>query len=167
MSDLSHTGPAPLEHGQIIPAFTLPGTDNLPYSPWDYKQRAHLVLLFLRNSQDDFARTLLRAFADRYKDFREEQCTLLAITGDPVIRNMTTQETLHLPYPLLADPQGTVISRYTLWERAHDRFHPCIVLADRYNAVYQQWRADSEANPLPTLTELLESLQYLNRLCTP
>jgi hypothetical protein len=25
--------------GQIIPAFTLPGADGMPHSPWDYKQR--------------------------------------------------------------------------------------------------------------------------------
>src|SRR5581483_3100790 len=28
-----------LETGQIIPAFTLPGADGMPYSPWAYKQR--------------------------------------------------------------------------------------------------------------------------------
>lgn len=37
-----------LESGQIIPAFTLPGADGMPHSPWDYKQREHLILLFLR-----------------------------------------------------------------------------------------------------------------------
>ena len=167
MSDLSYTGPALLEHGQIIPTFTLPGTDNLPHSPWDYKQRENLVLLFLRSSQNDFAHTLLHAFAKHYKALREEQCALLVVTGDPVIRNLDTQETLHLPYPLLSDPQGTVIARYTLWERPTERFHSCLVLADRYNATYQQWRADGEANQLPPFTELLESLQYLNRICTP
>ncbi len=157
---------APLERGQIIPAFTLPGTDNLPHSPWDYKQREHLLLLFLRSSQDDSSRRLLRAFADLYKDFREEQCALLAITGDPVIRNMMSQEVLHLPYSLLSDPQGTVISRYTLWEKEAGLFHPALVLADRYNAVYHHWQVDSETS-LPPLSELLESLQYLNCLCTP
>lgn len=36
-----------LEHDSIIPAFSLPGPDGMPHSPWDYKQRENLVLLFL------------------------------------------------------------------------------------------------------------------------
>jgi peroxiredoxin len=164
MSDSPYT--TPLERGQIIPAFSLPGSDNLPHSPWDYKQREHLLLLFLRSSQDLATQTLLLTFAESYKAFREEQSAVLAITTDPVIRNMTAQEKLHLPYPLLADPQGTTLTRYTLWNRATGIFQPSIVLADRYSALYQQWQADNEAR-LPTPTELLESLQYLNRLCTP
>lgn len=170
MPDLSYTGPL-LEKGQIIPTFTLPGNDNLPHSPWDYKQREHLLLLFVRSSQDTAARSLLQLFARHYKDFREEQCSLLAITTDPVIENMRAQEQLHLPYPLLSDTQGTAIARYTLWDRAQSIFYPCAILADRYNALYQQWLAAEPAVPgeraLPSPDELLASLRYLNHLCTP
>jgi peroxiredoxin len=164
MSDSTYITPVPLERGQIIPAFTLPGTDNLPHSLWDYKQREHLLLLFLPGSQNPSARTLLRAFADIYKDFRAEQCALLAITNDPVIHNISTQELLHLPYPLLSDPQGRVISRYTHREQTNGFFQPLILLADRYNAFYDQWSAPSEAD-LPPMTEFLDSLQYLNNRC--
>jgi peroxiredoxin len=158
-----HSG---LIRGQIIPAFTLPGADNMPHSPWDYKQREHLILLFTSSTTTSEGRGLLRAFSQEYKTFREEQCALLAITADPVINNLRVQETLHLPFPLLSDVQGKVIARYTQWDSAAHTLTPAIFLADRYNALYEQWTAEQEAN-LPPISELVAMLQYLNRLCTP
>lgn len=155
-----------LQRDDIIPSFTLPGADGMPHSPWTYKQREHLVLLFTRSIASNETRGLLRAFAQAYTTFREEQCAILAITPDTVISNLAVQETLNLPYPLLADPKGGVIARYTYWNSAMKTLIPSIVLADRYNALYQQWIAEQEAN-LPSIEELLESLQYINKLCTP
>ena len=155
-----------LEVDQIIPAFTLPAPDGMPYSPWNYKQRENLVLLFTRSTRSSEGRGILRAFAQRYTDFREELCTILAINADPVIINLEAQEALHLPFPLLSDPQGQAIARYTHWESTTRTLTPSIVLANRYGALYQQWIAENEAE-LPPISELLESLQYLNRLCTP
>ncbi len=90
----------------------------------------------------------------------------LAITPDTVIANLQTQEALNLPFALLADPKGEVISQYTSWEGQARTVHPSIVLADRYSALYQQWIAENEAS-LPTIDALLQSLRYLNKLCTP
>jgi peroxiredoxin len=155
-----------LEPGQIIPAFTLPGADGMPHSPWDYKQRENLVLLFVRSTTTSETRGLLRTFAQRYTDFREEDCAILVITPDTVIVNLQTQEALHPPFALLADPKGDVISRYTVWDNIACAPTPSIVLTDRYGMLYQQWVAEDEA-ALPPIAELLASLQYLNRLCTP
>lgn len=166
---MPHTGQAPqswLPPGEIVPIFTLPGPDGVPHGPWDYKQREHLLLLFTRNATTSEGRGILRAFARQYRDFREETCSILAITADPVLVNVQVQETLHLPFPLLADPQGSVIARYTSWDSTQKSLAPSIVLADCYNALYKQWIAENET-ALPPITELLESLQYLNRLCTP
>ncbi len=155
-----------LESGALLPAFTLPGADGMPHGPWDYKQRDHLLLLFAASSATSDGRGLLRAFAPHYPEFRAEQCALLAITADTVIANLQAQDELRLPYPLLADPTGRVIQRYTRWDATTHLLTPSIVLADRYNAVYQQWTADNEAD-LPRIEELLEDLHYLNKLCTP
>jgi peroxiredoxin len=155
-----------LEVGQIIPAFTLPGADGMPHSPWDYKQREHLVLLIIRSSLTGESRELLRDFAQRYAAFREEECAILAISPHTVITNLQTQEALHLPFALLADPTGEFISRYTHWDNDTRTCCPSILLADRYNALYRQWIAENEAH-LPATEELLECLRYLNKLCTP
>jgi peroxiredoxin len=155
-----------LHSGQIIPAFNLPGADGMPHGPWDYKQREHLILLFIQGITDNESRGLLRAFAKRYRDFRQEDCAILAVSPDPVIANLEAQETLQLPFALLSNPDGSVIRKYTLWDATKHTCKPAIVLADRYNALYQQWIANSEAT-LPAIDELLESLRYLNKLCTP
>ncbi len=164
---MSRIDQSPLEVGQLIPAFSLPGTDGMPHSPWDYKQREHLALLFLRSSTTSESRGLLREFARQYKAFREEECSLLAVTPDTVIINLQTQDTLHLPFALLADADDKVIARYVLRNNGTPRsYHPSIVLADRYNALYAQWIAKHEGE-LPSIEELLESLRYINKLCTP
>jgi peroxiredoxin len=155
-----------LEKGQIIPVFTLSGTDGMPHSPWDYKQRENLVLLFLSSTASSEGHGVLRAFAENYAEFREERCAILAITADPVIVNLQTQESLHLPFALLADPKGDVISRYTTWDSTTRTPTPSIVLADRYGALYEQWTTEHEAD-LPTISELMEPLRYLNNICTP
>jgi peroxiredoxin len=166
MSDTNSSSQPLLEPGQIIPAFTLPGTDGMPHSPWTYKQREHLLLLFTRSTISSETRGLLRAFAHEYKSFREEECAILAITPDTVIVNLQAQEALHLPFPLLADPKGEVIARYTRWDKNSGMVTPSVVLADRYGAVYQQWVEEREAN-LPRIEEILEDLRYMNKLCTP
>ncbi len=164
MSSSEQTSSPLLEKDQIIPAFTLPGTDGMPHGPWDYKQREHLVLLFMRSITTDATRELLRTFAASYTEFREEYCAILGITADAVIANLQAQEQLRLPFPLLADPTGKVIQRYTAWDAGTRGMKPCIILADRYNALYGQWNADDEKQ-LPSVKELLENLQYMNKLC--
>jgi peroxiredoxin len=163
---MSNTNQPLIESGQIIPAFTLPGADGMPHSLWDYKQRQHLVLLFTRSTVSSETRGLLRTFAKEYSAFREEECSILAISPDTVFANLHTQEELQLPYPLLADPKGEIISKYSHRDATTHSFNPSIVLADRYNALYQQWVATSEGE-LPSIEKLLASLRYLNTLYTP
>ncbi|GAC1357797.1 MAG: hypothetical protein PVS3B1_09840 [Ktedonobacteraceae bacterium] len=155
-----------LTRGEIIPAFSLPASDGMPHGPWDYKQREHLILIFLSSITSSEGRGVMRAFSQDYATFREEQCALLAITADPVITNLQAQETLRLPFPLLSDAQGQAIARYTRWDATTRTLTPAIFLADRYSALYERWIAEREAD-LPPISELLAILQYLNRLCTP
>ncbi len=150
--------------GQIIPAFSLPAPDGRAYSPWDYKQREHLLLVFIEDPQRSEARALLWAFASHYQAWREEQCALLTITAMSVLINKEAQDSLQLPFPLLADPAGHVSRRYIPMDQQQRT--PCIILADRYGALYQQWIAHHEQE-LPDLADLLASLRYLNSLCTP
>ena len=154
-----------LEKGHVIPAFTLPGADGMPHSPWDYKQREHLLLIFLANSHSTDSRNLLRAFAGQYPLFRTEQCAIMAITANPVIANLQTQEELRLPYPLLADAQSAVISRYTRIDTTTQTIWPTIILADRYGALYDRW-IEAQEGDLPPLTDLLETLRYMNFQCS-
>lgn len=166
MTHTQQPGHVPLEQGQIIPAFSLPAADGMPHGPWDYKQRDHLLLLFPADITRPATHELLYALTQRYSALREEMCALLVVTASPVLVNREMQDELRLPFPLLADPDGKVIARYTLWNSETHTPTTNLLLADRYGALYQQWTATDEAE-LPPIAELLDILQYLNRLCTP
>lgn len=155
-----------LHTGEVVPAFSLPGADGMPHSPWDYKQREHLVIILLTSFTTSEARGLLKEFKRRYRALKEEECSVLALSADTVVENLRTQEELQLPFALLADPQGEVLKRYTSWENETRKVRPSFVLADRYGALYAQWITEHEAE-LPPVEELLKDLQYLNKLCTP
>ena len=59
MGDIDHTFRALIETGEMIPAFTLPGSDGMPYSPGMYQQQEHLLLLILLTTSSSEARGLL------------------------------------------------------------------------------------------------------------
>ena len=155
-----------LRTGEIVPAFVLPGADGMPHGPWDYKQREHLIIILLSSAHASGAREVLSDFKRQYRALKEEECAVLALTADTVIEHLHVQEDLQLPFPLLADPQGTVIARYTPWDTHARKAWPSFVLANRYGALYAQWVAEHEAE-LPQIAVLLDDLQYMNKLCTP
>jgi peroxiredoxin len=155
-----------LRVGEVIPAFSLSGADGMPHSPWDYKQREHLMLVVLTSATTSEARGILQELKQRYRELREEECAVLVLTTDTVVIHLRLQEELQLPFALLADPSGQVIARYTFWNSAASTTLPSIVLANRYGAFYAQWIAEQEAE-LPSIDVLLEDLQYMNKLCTP
>ncbi len=155
-----------LEKDAIIPAFNLPGTDGMPHSPWDYKQRENLLLLITSSVTTHKSRELLRFFAQHASALREEMCAILALSPDTVITNLEAQENLHLPFPLLADPTGKVISYYTQWDTVHRTLTPSMILTNRYNAFYQRWTLEREGE-VPPIAEVIDALHYLNNLCVP
>jgi peroxiredoxin len=151
-----------LERGQIIPAFSLPGTDGMPLLIKE--QRMQTPPPNPPNKEGPFPPWLKhRGILAR---FCEERCALLAITADPVITNIQISEELHLPFPLLADVNRHAIPRYTYYDAHSTQFKPCIVLADRYNALYEHWIELDEMD-IPASTEIFASLRYLNSICTP
>ena len=52
------------------------------------------------------------------------------------------------------------------WDAANRVVMPSIVLADRYGALFRQWVEEKEED-LVGIEEILETLRYMNRLCTP
>ncbi len=164
MSDIDHASPVLLETGEVIPAFTLPGADGMPYSPWMYKQREHLLLLIIHSTANSEARGLLKAFAREYRSLREEDCAVLVISADTVVGNLQAQKELQAPFPMLADPEGEVIGKYTGWDAEKRVVMPSIVLVDRYGALFRQWVEEKEEE-LVGIEEILETLRYLNRMC--
>ena len=49
-----------------------------------------------------------------YKEFQAANCEILLILGEPVDKCRRYAETLHLPFPVLSDPDRDVYHRYGL-----------------------------------------------------
>jgi len=49
-----------------------------------------------------------------YQDFKTQNCEILLILGEPVEKAMHYAESLHLPFPVLADPERKVYHQYGL-----------------------------------------------------
>ena len=49
-----------------------------------------------------------------YKDFQAENCEILLILGEPVDFAVRYSEILHLPFPVLSDPDRRVYHQYGL-----------------------------------------------------
>jgi peroxiredoxin len=49
-----------------------------------------------------------------YKDFQANSCEILLILGEPVEKAKCYAEILHLPFPVLADPERKIYHQYGL-----------------------------------------------------
>jgi peroxiredoxin len=49
-----------------------------------------------------------------YKDFQAANCEILLILGEPIEKARQYASILHLPFPVLADPERSVYHRYGL-----------------------------------------------------
>lgn len=150
--------PEPLRAGDLIPGFEL-GSGNRPgrIGPWDYKQRAGLVVLVLHGASCARCRALLTSTADLYGEIRVMEAEVLAVMHDDAeaVRRLATE--LRTPFPLLADDAGAVRSAYLADGVG-------LFVAGRYNALFKSWTAD-EADGLPGATELREWLAFIDIQC--
>src|SRR5207247_4978845 len=82
MGDVDHTFRVLIETGEMIPAFTLPGSDGMPYSPGMYKQQEHILLLILLITSSSKDRGLLKDFAWELLCFRVVEIALLVRSAE-------------------------------------------------------------------------------------
>jgi peroxiredoxin len=53
-----------------------------------------------------------------YNDFKAADCEIVLILGEPVDKSKRYAESLHLPFPVLADPRRNVYHQYGLEKAA-------------------------------------------------
>jgi peroxiredoxin len=147
----------------LIPVFTLPAATGNAISTWQYKQRNSLVLLFYRGDRPE-AMTYLRALAEHYPALRAEDAEVLAISPEPVAALHERQIRWQLPFPLLADPDGAVIPRFTCWDAVRHELRPALYITDRFGALYARYDADHEGE-LPTPEDIRAELEFIAIQC--
>ena len=127
---------------QQVPDFSLPnaavGPD--PFSLSALPERVSFaVLFFQRDHYCTNCRTQVQELAEHVETFHERDAEIVSIVPEPLERVESWQESYHLPYPLLADPDTEAADaydqpvRFGLLGRFSDFFGrmPEVVIVDR------------------------------------
>lgn len=147
-----------LRRGELIPSFSLDsGTNAGRIGPWDYKQRSSLLVLVLHDASCARCRARLEATAGLYAEIRAIEAEVLAVVEDDVEATRELAREFRAPFPLLADPAGTVRSAYVGTGVG-------LFLVDRYNALFESW-VGADADALPDADELGGWLAFLDFQC--
>lgn len=146
--------------GCAMPTFTLDDTAGVPRRLWDYKQRRPVLLTLLRDTRDPLGREWLARLAAGRAALDEYCAAVLVVAPEPMARLRGLQAALDLPFILLADPEGAVVSRYLPLVESSGRL--AIYLADRYLQCLGRWLIREEKD-LPALGELASALKLADQ----
>jgi peroxiredoxin len=96
-----------------------------------------------------------------YKEFQAVNCEILLILGDPLEKARRYADSLHLPFPVLADPERSVYHRYGLEKAMIFIQRTASVVIDR-NGVIRYMK--STANPMLWLQESQGLLSFVKSM---
>jgi thioredoxin-dependent peroxiredoxin len=98
--------------GQPAPAFAASATTDKQVSLADFKGKQSLVLAFFPKAFTGGCTKEMSGFRDSFKEFQGSGAQVLGISRDTLDVQKKFAESLSLPFPLLADPDGTVSKAY-------------------------------------------------------
>jgi peroxiredoxin len=91
-----------------------------------------------------------------YKNFQAENCEILLILGEPIEKAVRYSEILHLPFPVLADPERSLYHRYGLEKAFVFLQRTATLIVDR-QGVIRYFKSSTNPN-----TWLVESRKLLS-----
>ncbi len=97
-------------------------------------------------------------------EFKAADTQALIILGDPIDRARKYAETLHLPFPVLADPNREVYHRYGLQKAAILIQRTATVLLDKEGVIRYQKTVTNPMTWLQDNVELRQAVQELKSL---
>jgi peroxiredoxin len=142
---------------RYLQPFDLPAADGARVRLWDYRQRRNVVLFVHHGSTCPRCRAELTRFARRYQAYRERDAEVLAIGPDGPALSADLAQTLDLPFPLLSDPGGLLVSRQGVQV-------PAVLIGDRFEEIWAAW-APRDDLELPTQEEIVSWLEFISIQC--
>lgn len=103
-----------LEPGSAAPDFTLPGADGGQVTLSDLRGR-HVIVYFYPAAMTPGCTTQACDFRDSLDALAAAGFTVLGISPDPVAELATFAERDGLTFPLLSDPDRTVLTAWGAW----------------------------------------------------
>ena len=113
MSTQTNTPPV----GQKAPEFKLEGTGGKTYSLDDYTGETNVVLYFYPKDDTPGCTKEACAFRDLSERFESAGAVILGVSGDDVESKEAFASKYGLPFPLLADPDFDVSTRYGVYKQ--------------------------------------------------
>ncbi|OPY29206.1 MAG: thiol-disulfide oxidoreductase [Methanocella sp. PtaU1.Bin125] len=135
--------------GALAPGFTLKDPDGRDVSLESFREQGNVVLVFFIGGFDRDAVRNLRALADRYPEIREAGAGVVAITPELPGKVKTLAESLKPPYPMLSDPDLTVVKEYDIYNPDTNWAWPAAFILDRDGVIQYAFRGASNPNTPP------------------
>ena len=96
-----------------------------------------------------------------YNDFKVANCEILLILGEPVEKAKRYAEILHLPFPVLSDPERRIYHRYGLEKAMIFIQRTASIVIDRGGVIRY---LKSVTNPMVWLQESQELLSFVKSM---
>jgi peroxiredoxin len=98
--------------GSTAPGFTLPDQDGNTTSLSEYKNKRHVLVIFVRGDWCPTCHIMLRTYEREKAKFAEKNIVLLAIGPDPAGVNKAMVQHLGLDYKILSDDKNEAARAY-------------------------------------------------------
>jgi thioredoxin-dependent peroxiredoxin len=121
----------------------------------DYRSKSSVVLFFIREFNWLQCRSHASQLGRHYPEFQAAGCEVILILGDSIDKAQRYAQVLHLPFPVLADPERDVYRHYGLDKVFHVIQRTASVIVDREGIIRYLKIAN---NPMSWLEESRELL---------
>ncbi len=101
--------------GTIAPDFALEDQNGDVRRLSDYRGQK-VILYFYPKDMTAGCTKQACAFGELYPQFREKDAVVLGVSKDSVASHKKFEEKYGLPFPLLSDPEKTVLMAYDVWK---------------------------------------------------
>ena len=104
-----------LEVGTKAPDFSLPDQNGVERRLSDFLGRKVILYFYPKDLTSGCSKQAC-TFGELYPQFREKGAVILGVSRDSVASHKKFEEKYGLPFPLLSDPEKTVIQAYGVWK---------------------------------------------------
>ena len=101
--------------GTKAPAFALPDQNGIMHTLEEYKGKKVILYFYPKDNTPGCSKQAC-GFSERYPQFVEKGAVVLGISKDSVASHKKFEEKYGLEFPLLSDPERTVIQAYDVWK---------------------------------------------------
>ena len=104
-----------LDIGTIAPDFTLPDQQGVNRSLSDYRGKK-VILYFYPKDNTPGCSKQASGYSEAAPQFTEKGAVILGVSKDSVASHLKFSEKYSLSFPILSDPERTVIEAYDVWK---------------------------------------------------